>query len=122
SAPFIRSSCGSLPDPLTGAGPSAVILLVLKPASDARSRTLVVTPVPGGAPLTSAVILFVRRPASDARSRTPVVTPVSGGAAVTRVSGRRVSESAGEVESGTVNRITAFCTGTLIPVPVIPVG
>src|SRR6266705_379427 len=103
------------------AGPSAVILLVRKPASDARSRTLVMASLPGDAAVTSAVILLVRRPPSDARSRAPVVTPVSGGAAVTRVSGRRVSESSGDVESGTVNGITGFCTGTLIPVPVIPV-
>src|SRR4029453_10997138 len=99
------------------AGPSAVILFVCRPASDARSRKLVVTPVPGGATvaaavilsvrrlasnsrtlllnavsggaaITSAVILFVRRPASNSRSGRLVLTPVSGGAAVTRASAR----------------------------------
>src|SRR4030095_6139903 len=63
------------------AGPSAVTLFVRTLGSDARSRTLVVTPVSCSAAVTSAVILFVRRPASDARSRALVVTPVSGGAA-----------------------------------------
>src|SRR5204862_404932 len=64
------------------AGPSAVILFVRRPASDARSRTLVLNPVSGGAAVAAAVILFVRRPASDARSRALVLNPVSGGATV----------------------------------------
>src|SRR5881275_1475833 len=63
--------------------PSAVILFVRRPASDARSRTLVLDAVSRGVAVTSAVILFVRRPASDARSRTLVLDAVSRGAAIT---------------------------------------
>src|SRR6516164_839394 len=64
------------------AGSSAVTLFVRRPVSDARSRTVVATPVSGGVPVTPVAILFVRRPVSDARSRTLVVTPVPEGAAV----------------------------------------
>src|SRR5947208_1103225 len=52
-------------------------------ASNARSRTLVLNAVSGGAAVTFAVILFVRRPASNARSRRLVLNAVSGGAAIT---------------------------------------
>src|SRR6266403_285876 len=65
------------------AGPSAAILFVRRPASDARSRTLVLNPVSGGAAVTSAVILFVRGLASNARSRALVLNALSGGAAIT---------------------------------------
>src|ERR1043166_6121599 len=103
-------------------GPSAVILFVRRPASNLRSRALVLNSVSGGAAGPSAVILFVRGPASNARSRALVLYPVSGGAAVTRVSGRRKSKFPTDVSFGTVNGSDGFCMGTLTPIPLTSVG
>src|ERR1043166_3855723 len=63
------------------AGPSAVILFVRSPASDARERTVGATPAAEGAAVTPVVILLVCNSASAGRPATGLVMSVPGGAA-----------------------------------------